>query len=103
GGKRALAADIEAAAALLQGTTYYHVAHGARQRLYAPDPLQRRGNGMAGETLRRGVVEGAAIGLADRGSHGADDQCIGHREILQRGRVENSFHYAKLSCNLQNE
>ena len=63
----ALAGDIVARRALLQGRAHDHVVDLARL-----DPGARHGlgDGMAAERLGLGVVEGAAIGLADRRAGG---------------------------------
>ncbi len=75
GADRRLAGDVVAGRALLQRGAEHDVLDLARIDAGA---AHRLGNDVAGQHLRLGVVEGAAIGLADRGPRGRDDDGFAH-------------------------
>ena len=78
GAQRALPGDVAAGRALLQGRAHDHVVDLAAGDAGAAERGRDR---VAAERLRRRVVEGAAIGLADRGAGGRDDDGFAH-ELL---------------------
>ncbi len=76
GGDRALARDVEALGALLHGAAHDHVVDLAGFDAGALDRLADRD--AAAMRRRLEVVEGAAIGLADRRAGGGDDDGFAH-------------------------
>src|SRR6185295_14486478 len=70
-----LAGDVAAGGALLQGGAHHHVLDLLRIDFC---PGDRFADGVAEQGRALGGVEGAAIGLADRGAGGGDDNCVGH-------------------------
>ncbi len=83
GAHRALARDVRALAALLQRRADDYVVNLGWIDPGAPDRL---GNGMPGERLRLGVVEGTAIGSADRRAGAGDNDGAAHG-VLHRNIV----------------
>src|SRR5262249_54960883 len=79
GADGALARHIGALPALLQCGADDDVVDLARIDDGAPHRLRDR---MAGERLRLGIVEGAAIGPADRRAGGGDDDGAAHEVLL---------------------
>ena len=79
GAQRALPRDVAAGRALLQGRAHDHVVDLAAGDAGAAERGRDR---VAAERLRRRVVEGAAIGLADRGAGGGDDDGFAHERLL---------------------
>ena len=75
GADRRLAGDVVAGRALLQCGAEHHILDFGRVDPGAP---HRLGDDVAGQGLRLGVVESAAIGLADRGAGGRDDDGFAH-------------------------
>ncbi len=75
GAQRRLASDVAAGGALLHRSAHDHVLDLLGIDLGAGDGLTDR---MSQQGRAFGVVERAAIGLADRGAGGGDDHCIGH-------------------------
>ena len=76
GADRRLAGDVVAGRALLQRRAQHHVLDLGRVDAGAP---HRLGDDVAGERLRLGVVERAAIGPPDRRAGGRDDDGFAHR------------------------
>ena len=70
GGQRYLTGDVGRGGALLQGRAHDHVLDFGRIDARALDRMAHR---MGAQLLRLGVVEGAAIGPADGGAGGGDD------------------------------
>ena len=86
GADRALAGDVHHHGALLHGAAHHHVLDLAGRDAGA---LHRFGHHMAGQGRAFGVVERAAIGLADAGAGGGNDNCFsGHACLFSGGRVE---------------
>src|SRR5271168_3835707 len=79
GAQRALPRDVEAGRTLLQGGAHDHVVDLAPGYAGA---AERDLDRVAAERLRRRIVEGAAIGLADRGSRCGDDDGFAHERLL---------------------
>src|SRR6266480_4801514 len=75
GAHRALARDIRALAALLQRRADDDIVDLAGLNAGAP---HRLGDGVPGERLRLSVIEGAAIGSADRRAGGGDNDGAAH-------------------------
>src|SRR6202000_2152408 len=75
GAEQRLARDVAAGGALLQCRAHHHVLDLFRIDFGARDGLA---DGMAEQGRALGGVERAAIGLADRGAGGGDDNCVGH-------------------------
>src|SRR6202022_3283573 len=75
----ALARDVGTLAALLQCRADDHIVDLGGINAGAPDRL---GDGMPGEHLRLGIVEGTAIGSADRRAGGGDDDGAAHGLLL---------------------
>ena len=75
GAHRALARRVAAGRALLQGRAHDDIVD---LRGIDPGTLDRVTDGVAAELLALGVVEGAAIGLADRRAGGGNDNGFAH-------------------------
>ena len=73
GADRALAGDVHHHGALLHGAAHHHVLDLAGRDAGA---LDRFGDHMAGQGRAFGIVERAAIGLADAGAGGGNDNCF---------------------------
>jgi len=73
GADRALAGDVHHHGALLHGAAHHHVLDFAGRNAGA---LHRFGHHMAGQGRTVGVVERAAIGLADASAGGGNDYCV---------------------------
>ena len=75
GAQRRLARDVAAGRALLKRRAHDDIVD---FRAFDAGARKRVGDGMAAERLGLGVIEGAAIGLADRRSGGGDDDGFTH-------------------------
>ncbi len=88
GADRALARDVHHHGALLHRAAHHHVLDLAGRDAGA---LHRLGHHMAGQRRAVGVVERAAIGLADAGARGGNDHCFSGdmlASLALGGRVE---------------